>query len=479
MNLKKLNIILGVIIVIGLTIIGLKTYKIYPFNEAKTAEIVDEKSPTKVATKKSFETYIEKGNEYFDRNYYQLALNEYIKANKDSPSSIEPFLKIGQVHLKLKNNGKARSNFNSALEIDSTNLEARIGLAKSYIAERDMEEAKKILEPLNQEDANLRYYQGILYAYFKDYDKSKEDFIQALAFNPNEDLRNKIGKFNSAYEEFSKNNGGLGIHIQTLLAKALTEVDEQQIAIPILNEVLKEKSNYIDAWTVLGYAYLKEEKYQDAVDALEESKKLSPEDGENTFFLGLAYYYKGNYEEALKNLEAAINNGYEPQTLVRQKMAEIYVLQGEYDKGAKAYEDLVSVYDKNINLFIKPVWLYIDKTNEPQKALALASIAVAKHPDDAMAHNLLGWAQMANNNYSEAKVELLASIKLDNQIDAAYYNLGLLYEQKQQPDIAIKLYQKAAQIRKDTNITQLATVRYQALNKAQQQSYQANITTSL
>lgn len=479
MNLKKLNIILGIVIAIGLIIIGLHTYKIYPFDKqtVNTAE-PEEKSPAKVATKKTFEKFLAKGNDYLENGYYELALNEYIKANQESPNSIEPFLKIGEAHLLLKNNGKARSNFNSAIEIDSTNLTARIGLAQSYIAERDMEEAKKILEPLAAEDPRLKYYQGIVYAYFKDYEKSKEFFIQGMSFNPDEKLKAKLQKFISAYEEFAKNKGGLTIHLQTLLAKALSEVEEQQIAIPILNEVLKEKSNYIDAWTVLGYAYLKEEKYQDAVDALEESKKLAPEKEENLFFLGLAHFYKENYDPALENFNLSLKNGYEPQALVKQKIAEIYVLKGEYDKGAQAYEELVSLYDKNIDLFIKPVWIYIDKTNQPQKALALAQTAVKKHPDNGMAHNLLGWAHMANENFSDSKKEFIEAIKLDGQLDAAYYNLGLLYEKKKQPDIALKLYQKAAQIRKDDNITKLAQAHYQALHN-QQQTYQANITTNL
>lgn len=480
MNLKKLNIILGCVIVVGLVVIGLQSYKIYPFNKEKpvTNNDVATNSPAKVATKKTFEKYQEKGNEYFNNGYYELALNEYIKANQESPNSIEPFIKIGQTHLLLKNNGKARNNFESALAIDSTNLDARIGLAKSYIAERDMEEAKKTLEPLSQENAELRYYQGIVYAYLKEYEKSKEAFVQGLTFNPSDKLRDKIQKFINAYEQFAKNNGGLAIHLQALLAKALTEVDEQQIAIPILNEVLKQKNNYIDAWTVLGYAYLKEEKYQDAIDALEESKKLAPEDSENVFFLGLAYYYAEKYDDALTNFDIALKNDYQPQALVKQKIAEIYVLKGEYDKGAQAYEDLVGLYDKNIDLYIKPVWLYIDKTNEPQKALALATTAVSKHPENAMAHNLLGWSQVANNNFSEGKKELLEAIKIDSQMDAAYYNLGDLYEKKKQPEIAIKLYQKAAQIRKDDNITKMAETRYQALYKSQQ-SYQANITTNL
>lgn len=480
MNLKKLNIVLGCVIVAGLGVIALQTYKIYPFNEAapKTGNEIPDSIPAKVATKKTFEKYLEKGNEYFDNGYYELALNEYIKANQESPGSVEPFIKIGKMHLVLKNNGKARSNFESALAIDSSNLEARIGMAKSYIAERDMEEAKKILEPLSQENAELRYYQGIIFAYLKDYEKSKDDFVQALTFNPDDKLRDKIQKFINAYEEFAKNRGGVTIHLQALLAKALTEVEEQQIAIPMLNEVLKEKSNYIDAWTVLGYAYLKEEKYQDAIDALEESKKLAPEDAENTFFLGLAYYYAEKYDDALNNFNLALKNDYQPQALVKQKIAEIYVLKGEYDKGAQAYEDLVSLYDKNIDLYIKPVWLYIEKTNEPAKALTLAATAVEKYPEDAMAHNLLGWAQVANNNFSEGKNELLAAIKIDSQMDAAYFNLGQLYEKKKQPDIAIKLYQKAAQIKKDDNITQMAEKRYQALYQ-DQKSYQANITTNL
>lgn len=479
MNLKRLNIILGVILILGLITIGLKSYQIFPFDKTTQEDITDiPKDPIKVATKKSYDKYMQKGQDYYDNGYFELALNEFIKANQEESGKAEPLIKLGLTQLALKNNGKARSNFNSALEIDSTNLEGRMGLAKSYIAERDMEEAKKILDPLSIENAELKFYQGIVYAYFQDYEKSKEAFIKGMSFNPDQSTKDKIQKFITAYEEFAKNKGGLKIHLQTLLSKALTEVDQQQIAIPILKDVLKEKANYIDAWTVIGYAYLKEEKYQDAIDALEEAKKLAPEKGEALFFLGIAYSGDKKYDQALENFNLSLQNGYQPQASVKQKMAEIYVLQGDYEKGAQTYEELVTMYDKNIDLYIQPIWLYIDKLNQPQKALSLANTALKKHPNEAMAENLVGWAQISNNNFSDGKKHLVEAIKLDAELDAAYYNLGLLYEKKKQSDIAIKLYQKAAVIQKDENITKLAQAKYQGLLN-QQKNYQANITTDL
>ncbi len=411
----------------------------------------------------TFIQHMQKGDDYAKKNMSTLAINEYIAANQLDPENKETYLKIGRLLLDEKNFTKAQEIYQQLLMKDKDNQEANIYLVKTYIMLRNIEKAHELLGTLPDSQAK-RYYMGLLAAHFGQYDTAKTELNTAAAMtNGSPDLISRAKIVLSAFEEFGINQSSQTIYLKTLLAKSFNQVGEYTLSIPLLFNVVKEKKDYRDAWILLGYAYLNTDDKKNAIDALEEAKKLDKNKPETLFFLGLSYSANNQKDLAANNIEDAIAKGFEPKIQAQQKLAEIYLELKDYEKAAFLYNAVVALNDSDINYFIRPMWLYMEKVNQPEKALLLAKQAIAKHPDSGMAYNLVGWAELGLNDYEQAKAYLGKAIELDPSLAAAYLNLGKLYEKLTNADVAKEYYRTAFRLGEGSSVGNSAAELYNRL----------------
>ena len=257
----------------------------------------------------------------------------------------------------------------------------------------------------------------------------------------------------------------------------LTEVNQQYAAISLLYEILEEKNDYRDAWIVLGYAYLNSQQTNEAIDSLEQALTITPNKPETLFYLGLAYYANDNIEQATYYIEQAEIAGYQDQEQIDLRLGELYLLQDNFKKSAEKYDQLLSQNQQNIKIYIRTVWLYIDKLNENIQALKIAKDSIAHHPEKAMSYNLLGWAYIANNKFEKAKENLNIALKLNPDFDAANLNFGILYEKEGLNLLAKEYYKKAFILGKGNSISDIAATHFNRITEAEAQNYyKANIT---
>ncbi len=427
-----------------------------------------------VTTTESF-TYaqrMKKGDEYVKSGMTSLAFNEYIAANQIQPENPEPYLKIGRLLFEKQDYARAQDIFQQLLTRDAEHLEANIYYVRSFMMLRKPEKAREILNTITGENQQKHYYGGVLATYFGEYDNAKKSLNAAVSLNTDPELSEKAKKILSAFEEYNTNQGSQEIFLKTLLAKNFNQVGEYAMSIPLLFNVVKEKKDYRDAWILLGYAYLNMSDTKNAIDALEEAKKLDGNKSETLFFLGLAYHANNQKELAAQLIEQAVQKGFEPKIQAQQKLAEIYLELKEYEKSAKKYESVLAINDTSIDYYVRPMWIYIDELNQPGQALALAQKAITKYPENAMAHNLMGWAYFAAEDYQKSRDALAKSLELDPGLSAAYLNLGKLYERLAQLDTAKEYYQTAVKLGQGTSVGETATELY---NRVTVSSGQANI----
>lgn len=475
--MKKILNIFIVMIAIGFTIAGLYVFGLPPFQNSTplypaaaslTQEVAkplpDFLAEDKITRNKTYAEHIARGALLESNKFYSLAIAEYQQANNLDPNNAEPFIKIGRASLLTNNHLKAEENFQKAVALQPENIDTQIYLGRTYLQERKITEARDLFNKISTEtNQTIVYYKGILAAYFSDYPTAKNLLTKAVDMEGSTDITKKAQNYLGALSEFDFNQSGATQHLKTLLGRSYAQTGEYQMAIPILFEAIKVEKDYRDAWIFLGYSYLNTEKYQDAVEALEKAKTLDPKKPETFFYLGLAYDGQNNLEKAATNLEQAKNLGFQPVIQVDQKLAEIYLQLKQYQKSAQHYENVVALNDTNINYYIRPMWLYIEKTNEPQKALALAQKAFASHPNQPMSYNLIGWAQVQTNQLDEAQKNLDAALKLDPKLDAAYLNYGALWEKRNEPGKALTAYSKANKLGSGNPIGAAAAEKYNTL----------------
>ncbi len=423
---------------------------------------IDFSGMKKAVTTESF-TYaqrMKKGDDYVKNGMISLAFNEYIAANQIEPENPEPYLKIGKLLFEKQDYPRAQEIFQQLLSRDADNLEANIYLVRSFMMQRKPEKAREVLNTVAGESQSKHYYNGILQTYFGEYDNAKKSLNAGISLNTDPALTEKAKKILSAFEEYNTNQGSQEIFLKTLIAKNFNQVGEYAMSIPLLFNVVKEKKDYRDAWILLGYAYLNMSDTKNAIDALEEAKKLDGNKPETLFFLGLAYHSNNQKELAAQLIEQAVQKGFEPKIQAQQKLAEIYLELKEYEKSAKKYESVLAINDTSIDYYVRPMWIYIDELNQPGQALNLAQKALVKYPDNAMAHNLMGWAYFAAEDYQKSRDALTKSLELDPSLSAAYLNLGKLYERLVQLDTAKEYYRTAVKLGQGTSVGETATELY-------------------
>jgi tetratricopeptide (TPR) repeat protein len=438
-------------------------------------------SDEKIGRAKTYTEYMNRGALLEKNSYHALAIAEYEAAAKLAPNSIEALMEIGKIHMRQMDYINAKVSFETALKIEPNNLSASIYLARAMLANREIESAKKVLDGLTEQNQESKYYQGIIAAFVGDYDNSKRLLNEAVSIGTSADITAKAQNYLSAYEEYDFNKGAPLTNLKTLLARSFDQTGQYNMAIPILFEVVRDKKDYRDAWIIMGHAYLEIGKYQDAQQALETAKKLDPQNPQALFYAGLTYYALNDLPNAASNLELAKKYGYQPSAQIDQKLSEIYLQQKQYDKAAQAYENVIALVDTDVYYYIKPIWIYLERLNQPRKAMTLAKLAYKKHPRDAMTYNLLGWAAIGNNLLNEAGKYLDQAKAINPNLDAIYLNYGRLYEKIGQTDKAFAAYKKAFEMGSGNSISAAAAERYNnliALNKENKPNQQETKTSS-
>jgi tetratricopeptide (TPR) repeat protein len=468
--MKKILTFLIILVLLVFTASAFYVFEIPPFNPGgpfippEIPETIDEEEvsipETGVARPNSYEDHLNKAALLKQNGYNALAITEYQAAARMDPAKITPLIQTGIIYLEENDYLKAKVSFEEALKIKPDNLTTKIYLVKTLIAQRELIEADKIIISIRVHNQESKYYQALLRAYFGDHAKAKSLLNEVINLNSTSEIAENAGKYLAAYDEFDFNLGGQNTHLKTLLGRTYAQTGEYQLAIAILFDAIKEKKNYRDPWIILGYSYLNINKFPDAIEALEEAKKLDPQHPKTPFYLAIAYQGIGDLDRAIQNLELARNNGYEPRIQIEQKLSEIYLQQKEYEKAAQSYENLIALNNEDINQFIKPIWIYIDRLNQPFKALELANKALAAHPEDPMGFNLVGWASVGADDFENARKYLDKALSLNPKLDAVYLNYGTYYEKQGNYKEAAKYYKAAYNLGNGNSISAAAADKY-------------------
>lgn len=416
----------------------------------------------------SYEERLEKGDYYFERGFLTFASNEYVRAANLEPSRIDPYLKLVKTHFELRNYKKALSNAELALKINPNHLETRFDMIRIYIKLSDFDTAKSLLDSYPTTatpDPRVLYYQGLLGALFQNHDLAQKYLKQAQVAAADPELSSSISTVLEAYQEFSFTQAAEELYLSELLARSFNKTTEYEMAIHLLKEVLRERGDLRDGWILLGFAYLNLEKYQFALTAFDKAYSLDSEWPTTQYFLAVVHKELEHFDDSIVFFNLALSNDFEPKLVVYRHLADLYFETQDYEKSAETYENVLELSKDDVDSFVRPVWLYLDFIDEPQKALKLAETAALTFPDSAMSYNLLGWSYAGLKEDDKAEKNLKKAIELDPNLAAAYYNLANLLRSQNRDDMALDAFQKAYDLDSNGSIGNLAAKAYNELLK--------------
>ncbi len=215
-------------------------------------------------------------------------------------------------------------------------------------------------------------------------------------------LRSYARILQSAFDEFALFPNSPPLHRDTLLARALAQVHECELALPLLSKVTREEDDYRDAWIVQGYCELTTERRREAVNSFNRAYDLDPEKPEVQYFLGRSYAAMDDSQNAITFLRYALQNGFQPEADVRRLIAKQALKIGNAALVLEQEEALTKLPDANLDTYREFVAAAV-QIDRKQDAILKATEATQKWPNESGSYELLGDAFVAADQKEEAK----------------------------------------------------------------------------
>lgn len=363
--------------------------------------------------------HLRKGDVFALRSEWQSALQEY-QMSVTSGGGVTAMRKLASAQLQLRDFRAANATLDQlrragARSEDVLLLESIIDLDSG-----ELEKARLLLTAAS--DSPQRHFGlGLLSIVTGDNDTAKKE-LAATAGGWEPVLRSYANTLLDAYNEYALFPESPTIHLQTLLARALAEVQQCELALPLLSAVTHQQDDYRDAWITQGFCELTTARPTEALASLERAYQLDPEKPETQYFLGRAYSAQGDHGNALTFLQYALQNGFQPESEVRRVIAREALATGNIPLALDQEDGLTKLPDATIDTYTDYVTAAI-ASGKKAEALVKAQEAQQKWKDDAQALYLLGWAQVESGDKEHAKANLMSALQLKPDLAAAQEKL--------------------------------------------------------
>jgi len=198
----------------------------------------------------------------------------------------------------------------------------------------------------------------------------------------------------------------------------------------------------------LGALYAEMNDNEKALDVYNELIKENPDDADIINRVGVLYYRRGTKEDAEKAI-SYYNKAIElspSESIFYQNLALAYESIGANDKVIEVYEELIERSPNNDDAFNSLGVLYY-RTNQFEKAIKSYLKAIELKPQSALYYQNLGLAYADNGQVELAEDAFLESLKIEPN-DDRYLNLaGIFYHTKRNDyKTALDLYSQAIKI---------------------------------
>ena len=230
---------------------------------------------------------------------------------------------------------------------------------------------------------------------------------------------------------------------------------QARAAIPPLRRALQLQPDLERARRLLGTAYLRQNRLDDAIHHLKQTS-----DTESRYLLGLTYFQRGDFLQAIPHFEAVIQRE-KRHAKAHFNLGNCYLRTGKIAKGRNAlrtFEKLTREEEQLARLrrairdspqrlaFRYQLAELLIKRAEWDAAIGELKACVAVAPHDEKGYELLGYIYLQTEAYTEAR-EVYGHLVETRPESAVYRNsLGVVYMMLEKPRQAIVQFETAARL---------------------------------
>ncbi len=336
---------------------------------------------------------------------------EKYRTSAESGGGVPALRKLASIQLQRREYQEAKKTLSTLMEDNATSEDVMLLEGLLALRTGHSKEAMTIFQK-SGETAQGLYGQSIVLITSGDHEEAKKILARA-AESTDTTIRSYAKIILDAYTQFALFPDGEEIHRDTLIARALAEVNECETSLKLSTSAVSKQSRYRDAWIVKGYCEFRSERLKDALTSLEQAYSLDPEKAETQYFLSRTHAALGDPQNAVTYLQYALLNGFKPEKDARELLAEYAKELGNTELALEQLKIIAEADGSDIAAYERFVLLAIASPNHELDALALAKSAVSRWPNDAAALGLAAKAALAAGVPEDAEKYANSALKID------------------------------------------------------------------
>ena len=358
-----------------------------------------------------------------NENMLQRALEQFQAITAQDSKDVEAFLTLGRLYKINQNSVESQKAFNAALALDPGNEDALTGLALVYADLGDAKRAAELLKQVADKSPNLRTLMALAGSYeqIRDYGLAAETLKKALELAPdNPDLKRALAQnylFSDRFDESLK----------------------------LYQELVEEDPKDVQSWLRISQIHREQKAYDKARQAIDEAKKLDPDNLEIVFNEVGILEAEGKQQEAIAGLKNVVDSTAKKSYSASEKanravlLERLGLLYRQNEQTAEAvalFKELGAIDERNGARAAAQVIDTLRLGHEFAKAQTEAEAAKQKYPNERIITLVKASldADLGKGDQAAAEVRKLLDGKNDRE---TYLTLAQLYEKaKNYPEMA-------------------------------------------
>lgn len=278
-------------------------------------------------------------------------LEKSLQLNSDNK---EAYLYLGKAHKELRQFSESEAAYEKYLETNPANAweiykelgEAQLELEQYDKAIVSFEKAVKI----NAQDIKINTELANAYKGAKQYQKAEETLMNLSKLSP-EDTKIYVNNIIRMYDEAGMGEKAIAASRKLIelepdnadayynLGYMFVKQENFKDAVTEFQKAIELRPNFEYAYTNLGYCYTKLKKYKESIEVYKKLVSLNPQNGEAWLSIGIGYMFLRNFLAALEPMQKAVEIS--PQsTSALFNLGVVYVNISEFNKAIQIQKRL-------------------------------------------------------------------------------------------------------------------------------------------
>ncbi len=372
----------------------------------------------------------------------QAIIEELQKVIETDRGNTNALMMLSQFYLEEQKPEMAQQTLERALERNPMHPEALVNLAEIHINNEEWEKAGNILHDLvaDPQVSAGKKFEIVQY------------IIGRFANDPeSEPLRKTTGDLVETLLQTEPDKG----MSHAMAAEYYLTLGNENIALDHLEQTVEIMPENDAAWRQLIQSYYVQGSYERAVESGKKANEFVPDDAFIHFFVGGSYFLQDQLEEAAAWLKKAseLPSRTPFRSIIQGTLGDVYSALELWDQADEAYEEAISLDPDNDVALNNYAFMLSEREKELEQAKEMASRALELSPDNSAFLDTLGWVYFKMGDYENAYEYIRASIETGDASAEVMEHLGDVYDKLGEPDRALYWWQKA--LEKDESRTYL------------------------